>query len=104
MYYDDDDRTNDREAAGDPSLSLSGSGSGQCLADNFHYPHHCAVPDCAFMVAWRERDAETIVFNLTAKVTDSKMVWAAVGFSDNAKMVRVYIKIAILSFCIVWVL
>ena len=91
----DNDRTSDRDAAGDlspSSPSPSSSGSDQCLADNYHYPHHCAVPDCAFMVAWRERDAETIIFNLTAKVIDSTMVWAAIGFSDNAKMVHVHKK------------
>jgi hypothetical protein len=94
-YYDDDNHqegTSDRDAAaGLPPLSSSGSG--HCLADNFHYPHHCAVPDCAFMVAWRERDAETIIFNLTTKVMDSTMVWTAIGFSDDAKMVFFYIVI-----------
>ena len=78
---------------GAPSLSVSSpssssSSNGHCLTDNFHYPHHCKVPYCAFIVAWRERDSETIVFNLTAKVTGSRMVWAAIGFSEDAKMVK----------------
>ena len=59
-----------------------------CLLENFHYPHHCKVPDCSFMVAWREDDEESVLFNLTAKVDDSSMVWAAIGFSDDRKMVN----------------
>ena len=87
---DDDEGTSNRGA------ELSPSPLSQCLADNFHYPHHCKVPDCAFMVAWRERAGETIVFNLTAKVTDSTMVWAAIGFSEDAKMVNPAITISML--------
>ena len=41
------------------------------------------------MVAWREgEDGETVVFNLTAKVEDTHMVWAALGFSGDTRMVR----------------
>lgn len=72
-----DDDTDNREAF----LSTS------CLLDNFHYPHHCAVPYCDFMVAWRE-EGEMVTFNLTAKVAATSMVWAAIGFSDDRRMVR----------------
>ena len=80
----DDKDTSSREA--EPL-----SPGSQCLADNYHYPHHCKVPDCDFMVAWREtggKDGDTIIFDLKAKVTDSSMVWAAIGFSEDAKMVN----------------
>ena len=81
----------------DTEISLSGSSlsqldQSQCLAVNYHYPHHCEVPDCAFMVAWREKDEETVVFNLTVKVTEPTMVWAAIGFSEDAKMVKYHVQ------------
>ncbi len=90
-HFDDEDAS-DRDT---DELSLSLSSQSQCLADNFHYPHHCKVPDCTFMVAWRDKDGEAIIFNLTAKVTKSTMVWAAIGFSEDTKMVNtVYVYLA----------
>lgn len=81
-----DDDTDDRGAV----LSTS------CLRDNFHYPHHCAVPNCDFMVSWRE-EGEAVTFNLTTKVEDTSMVWAALGFSEDTNMVQSVISQSLLQ-------
>ena len=43
--------------------------------------------DCDYSASWEVRGA-SIMFNVTARVTDSE--WVAIGFSDNMLMVSIH--------------
>lgn len=66
-----------------------------CLAYNYKHPHNCSLPDCEFVVSWKDADNGFVNFTLLAQVPPDSSVWAAVGFSDDAKMVRLFSSSAI---------
>ena len=66
---------------------------GTCAEYNFKHPHCCSPPDCEFMVSWVDTGDGFVSFTLIADISDNTSVWAALGFSDNNKMVSVFERI-----------
>lgn len=68
---------------------------GTCAQYNFKYPHCCSPPDCEFLVNWVDTGNGFINFTLIADVPGNTSVWAALGFSDDDRMVSVFERFAL---------
>lgn len=69
---------------------------------NVFYPRSCTKEECLLGIKWDHRsDSNWINFTLMAR-TKGESVWAAVGFSENGRMVSCFMFL--LNYCGIYVL